>query len=57
MFAIKDFLVITHVLAFSKNEKEIVEVIIQMVAYAGFPAAIKAMMVAKEVFEERKNED
>lgn len=38
------------------SEEEIVEVIIQMVAYAGFPAAIKAMMVAKEVFEERKSE-
>jgi 4-carboxymuconolactone decarboxylase len=31
--------------------EEIKEVIIQMTVYAGFPAAINAMMVAKEVFE------
>jgi len=33
---------------------EIVEVIIQMVAYAGFPAALNAMALAKEVFAARE---
>jgi 4-carboxymuconolactone decarboxylase len=33
--------------------EEIVEVIIQMAVYAGFPAALNAMFVAKEVFQER----
>ncbi|PID56602.1 4-carboxymuconolactone decarboxylase [candidate division KSB3 bacterium] len=33
--------------------EEIVEVIIQMSVYAGFPAALNAMFVAKEVFQER----
>lgn len=33
--------------------QEIVEVIIQMAVYAGFPAALNAMFVAKEVFIER----
>lgn len=33
--------------------EEIVEVIIQMAVYAGFPAALNAMFVAKEVFRER----
>lgn len=33
--------------------EEIVEVIIQMAVYAGFPAALNAMFVAKEVFLER----
>lgn len=34
--------------------EEIIEVIIQMAVYAGFPAALNAMFVAKEVFLERK---
>jgi len=34
--------------------QEITEVIIQMAVYAGFPAALNAMMVAKEVFVERE---
>lgn len=34
--------------------EEIVEVIIQMAVYAGFPAALNGMFVAKEVFIERK---
>ncbi|WP_025565922.1 carboxymuconolactone decarboxylase family protein [Psychromonas sp. SP041] len=34
--------------------EEIVEVIIQMAVYAGFPAALNGMLVAKEVFIERK---
>ncbi|EDN70624.1 carboxymuconolactone decarboxylase family protein [Beggiatoa sp. PS] len=33
---------------------EIVEIMIQMAIYAGFPAALNGMLVAKEVFEERK---
>nr|WP_039377159.1 carboxymuconolactone decarboxylase family protein [Methanobacterium sp.] len=36
--------------------QEIVEVIIQMAVYAGFPAAINGLMAAKEVFEEREEE-
>lgn len=32
---------------------EIVEIIMQMSAYCGFPKAINAMMAAKEVFTER----
>ncbi len=33
--------------------EEIVEVIIQMAVYAGFPAALNGMFTAKEVFAER----
>jgi 4-carboxymuconolactone decarboxylase len=36
------------------SEAEIKEIIIQMSVYAGFPAALNAMNVAKEVFELRK---
>jgi 4-carboxymuconolactone decarboxylase len=36
------------------SETEIKEIIIQMSVYAGFPAALNAMNVAKEVFNERK---
>jgi 4-carboxymuconolactone decarboxylase len=32
---------------------EVVEVIIQMASYAGFPAALNAMSTARQVFEER----
>ncbi len=32
---------------------EIIEVMIQMAVYAGFPAAINGLTIAKEVFEER----
>ncbi|HEY3203217.1 MAG TPA: carboxymuconolactone decarboxylase family protein, partial [Thermoanaerobaculia bacterium] len=32
---------------------EIVEVILQMAVYAGFPAAINALNAAREVFRER----
>ncbi|MBW1972333.1 MAG: carboxymuconolactone decarboxylase family protein [Deltaproteobacteria bacterium] len=35
------------------NREEIVEVILQMAVYAGFPAAHNAMYIAKEVFMER----
>jgi len=34
--------------------EEIVETIIQMAVYAGFPAALNGMFVAKEVFIERE---
>ena len=33
--------------------QEVTEVIIQMAVYAGFPAALNAMQIAKEVFIER----
>ena len=35
------------------SRQEIVEVITQMAVYAGFPAALNGMTVAKEVFRER----
>jgi nicotinamidase-related amidase len=35
------------------SREEIVEVIIQMAVYAGFPAALNAIFAAKEVFKER----
>jgi 4-carboxymuconolactone decarboxylase len=35
------------------SRQEIVEVIIQMAIYAGFPAALNGMAAAKEVFKER----
>ena len=44
----------THVLGelnAGAGRTEIVEVILQMSAYAGFPAATTAMMAAREVFE------
>jgi len=34
------------------TKEEIVEIITQMIAYAGFPAATNAIMAAKEVFKE-----
>jgi 4-carboxymuconolactone decarboxylase len=36
------------------TEQEIVEVIIQMAVYAGFPAALNGLFAAKEVFMERR---
>jgi len=33
--------------------EEIVETIIQMAVYVGFPAALDVMSIAKEVFQER----
>lgn len=33
--------------------QEVIEVLIQMAGYAGFPAALNAVFVAKEVFAER----
>ena len=35
------------------TRNEIVEVIIQMALYAGFPAALRAMSTAKTIFQER----
>lgn len=35
------------------TREEVVEVIIQMAVYAGFPAAINGMIAAKAVFQER----
>jgi 4-carboxymuconolactone decarboxylase len=35
------------------SREEIVEVILQMAVYAGFPAALNGMFAAKEVFRER----
>ena len=36
------------------TQQEIVEVILQMSVYAGFPAALNGMFVAKTVFSEQK---
>lgn len=33
--------------------QEVIEVILQMAVYAGFPAALNGMFIAKEVFKER----
>jgi 4-carboxymuconolactone decarboxylase len=38
------------------TESEIVEIIMQMAAYAGFPAALNGILVAKEVFADRKRQ-
>src|ERR1700692_324265 len=35
------------------TEQEVVEVIMQMALYAGFPAALNGMQIAREVFQER----
>jgi 4-carboxymuconolactone decarboxylase len=37
------------------SEQEIVEVIIQMAVYAGFPAALNGLFAAKEVFAQNHN--
>ncbi|MBU4607539.1 MAG: carboxymuconolactone decarboxylase family protein, partial [Methanobacterium sp.] len=37
------------------TKEEIIEVIIQMAVYAGFPAAINGIMIAKEVFENKED--
>lgn len=36
------------------SKEEVVEIIIQMAVYAGFPAALNGMFAAKEVFQERE---
>jgi 4-carboxymuconolactone decarboxylase len=35
------------------SREEVIEVIIQMIAYVGFPAATNALMTAQAVFEDR----
>ena len=40
-------------LAVGNSPREIVEIIMQMTAYAGFPKAINAIMAAKEVFAQK----
>ena len=35
------------------SRQEVIEVIMQMAVYAGFPAALNGMFAAKEVFQER----
>ena len=35
------------------SPQEIIEVMIQMAVYAGFPAALNGLFIAKEVFDER----
>jgi len=37
------------------SEQEIIEVIMQMAVYAGFPAALNGLFAAKEVFAQRTN--
>jgi len=37
------------------TEEEVIEVMIQMAVYAGFPAALNGLFAAKEVFDERKS--
>jgi 4-carboxymuconolactone decarboxylase len=37
-----------------RTQEEVVEVIMTMAVYAGFPAALNGLFVAKEVFAERK---
>jgi len=38
------------------TEREIVEIMMQMAVYAGFPAALNGLFAAKEVFAERNKE-
>lgn len=35
------------------SRKEVIEIMIQMAVYAGFPAALNGVFAAKEVFEDR----
>jgi 4-carboxymuconolactone decarboxylase len=35
------------------SRQEVIEVILQMAVYAGFPASLNGMFIAKEVFKER----
>jgi len=44
---------INSALNVDNSPEEIIEIIMQMSAYAGFPAAINGVMAAKEVFEKR----
>ena len=35
------------------SQQEVLEIIIQMAVYAGFPAALNGLFIAKDVFQER----
>jgi 4-carboxymuconolactone decarboxylase len=35
------------------SQQEIIEIVMQMAVYAGFPAALNGIQAAKEVFAER----
>jgi len=37
------------------TEQEIIEILMQMALYAGFPAALNGIQAAKEVFQERRD--
>jgi 4-carboxymuconolactone decarboxylase len=37
------------------TREEVIEVIMQMAVYAGFPAALNGLFAAKEVFQERES--
>jgi 4-carboxymuconolactone decarboxylase len=37
------------------TRQEVVEIMIQMAVYAGFPAALNGIFVTKDVFSERDN--
>lgn len=39
------------------TREEIIEVIMQMSAYAGFPAALNGLFAAREIFAERERQD
>lgn len=39
------------------QRQEVVEVIMQMAVYAGFPAALNGLFVARDIFRERASED
>ena len=39
------------------TKQEVVEVIMQMAVYAGFPAALNGLFAAKEVFKEREDKN
>jgi len=39
------------------SRAEIIEIIMQMAVYAGFPAAINGIRIAKEVFQERDSKE
>lgn len=38
------------------KRQEIIEIMIQMAVYAGFPAALNGLFAAKDVFDERDSE-
>jgi len=44
---------IGHALSVGCSREEVIEIIMQMAVYAGFPATLNGIFAAKEVFEER----